>query len=143
METLPKTENSPVVRTDFDDDEAWKTLCELIRRPVPDGAGGEFLAYVTFVDDPAFRNLTEPELLERVPPDYGHSLLMVVDKIAMKGPEFPILVIDLPPEEGNRFRAIPSQIQSIENNLSIANMDFRDFADYLDQDGVFRGGGFS
>jgi hypothetical protein len=27
----------------------------------------------------------------------------------------------------------------VENNLSIANMDFQDFVDYVDLDGVFRG----
>ena len=140
---LPKTENSPVVRTDFDDEDAWKRVCELIRRPVPDGCGDTFQAYVTFVENAAFRDLTEQELLERVPEDFGHGFLMVVDKAALQGPEFPILVIDLPPEDGRRFRAIPSQIQSIENNLSIANMDFADFADYVDEDGVFRGGGFT
>jgi len=28
---------------------------------------------------------------------------------------------------------------SVENNLSISNMDFSDFADSADADGVFRG----
>ena len=139
MEMLPKTENSPVIRTDFDDEEAWKTVCELIRQPVPDGFGDAFVAYVTFVDNPVFRDLVQQELLERVPADYGPGFLMVVDKAALKGPEFPILIVDLYDERGRSFRAIPSQIQSIENNLSIANMDFAEFADYIDGDGVFRG----
>jgi uncharacterized protein DUF6924 len=39
----------------------------------------------------------------------------------------------------NEFRAIPSQIQGIENNLSIANMDFEGFAEAVNEDGVFRG----
>jgi hypothetical protein len=30
-------------------------------------------------------------------------------------------------------------IQSIQNNLSIANMDFEEFANSVDDDGVFRG----
>ena len=144
MELLPKTELSPVVRTDFEDDDAWKTICELIRQPVPDGFGGEFYAYVDFIDDPAFRNLAERELLERVPNNFGHSFLMVVDKAATKGPDYPILIIGLLDEErGRTFRAVPAQIQSIQNNLSIANLDFADFADYVDEDGVFRGGGFT
>ena len=46
--------------------------------------------------------------------------------------------MDLFEELGRTFRAIPSAIQSIENNLSITNMDFREFADNLDADGVFR-----
>jgi hypothetical protein len=36
-------------------------------------------------------------------------------------------------------RALPDQIQGIENNLSIANMDFSDFADAVDDDGTMRG----
>jgi hypothetical protein len=143
MEMLPKTENSPVVRTCFDDEDAWRQVCELIRQPVPDGFGDEFRAYVSFVDDAAFRDLTEEQLLVRVPEDFGSSFLMVVDKTTFGGTEFPILVLDLCDERGRSFRAIPSQIQSIQNNLSIANLDFCDFADYVDQDGIFRGGGFT
>ena len=54
-------------------------------------------------------------------------------------PGVPILVVDLRRERGRGFRAIPSTIQSIENNLSIANMDFFEFANAVDEDGVFRG----
>jgi hypothetical protein len=142
MEMLPKTKDSPVIRTHFEDEAAWKKVCELIRQPQPDGAGGEFYAYVTFVDDPAFRDLTVQELLDRVPSDFG-SFLMVVDKFTVLSPEYPILVMDLDYQRGRTFRAIPAHIQSIQNNLSIANMDFAEFADYVDEDGVFRGGGFT
>ncbi len=47
--------------------------------------------------------------------------------------------MDLYDGSGHEFRAIPSQIQGIENNLSIANMDFEEFAEAVDEDGVFRG----
>jgi hypothetical protein len=50
-----------------------------------------------------------------------------------------LLVVDLYAERGREFRAEPSQIQGIENNLSIANMDFAEFADNCDPEGVFRG----
>jgi hypothetical protein len=143
MQMLPKTEYSPVIRTDFGDEEAWAAVCELIRKPVPDGFGDQFYAYVEFVNDLAFRDLTEPELLARVPSDFGHSFLMIVDKVALQSPEFPVLVMDLYDQQGRTFRAIPSQIQSVENNLSIANMDFEEFANCVDGDGVFRGGGFT
>jgi len=139
MEMLPKTVDAPVIRTHFDDEDAWKTVCELIRQPVDDGFGGEFYASVSFVDNATFRNLTERELLERVPVDFGHSFLMIVDKTAARSPEFPILVMDLHRERGRTFRAGPSEIQSIQNNLSISNMDFDEFADSADADGVFRG----
>jgi hypothetical protein len=48
-------------------------------------------------------------------------------------------VVDLHRQRGRTFRAIPSQIRAIENNLSLANMDFAEFADNAGADGVFRG----
>jgi hypothetical protein len=139
MEMLPKTEDSPVVRTAFDDEDAWRTVCEMIRRPVDSGFGEEFRAYVEFIDNPAFRDLSEQELLARVPSDFTHSFLMAVDARTMGSPEYPVLVVDLYEERGRSFRAIAVEIQGVENNLSIANMDFADFADSVDADGVFRG----
>jgi hypothetical protein len=47
--------------------------------------------------------------------------------------------VDLYESSGQEFRAVPSRVQSIENNLSIANMDFEEFAEAVDRDGVFRG----
>jgi hypothetical protein len=63
----------------------------------------------------------------------------VVDRLATRHKDFPILVIDLQDEPGRTFRAVPGEIQSIENNLSIANMRFYEFANNVGPDGVFRG----
>jgi hypothetical protein len=38
-----------------------------------------------------------------------------------------------------KLRTIPSEMWGIENNLSISNMDFEDFSNVVDEDGVFRG----
>ena len=137
-ELLPKTDDPLVIRTDFENEVGWTAICDLIRRPTRE-AGQEFYAYVEFLDNADFWNLTEQELLVRVPSDYWHTFLFVVDKVATQPPDFPVLVIDLHDERGRTFRAIPSQIQGIENNLSISNMDFYEFADNVDEDGVFRG----
>jgi uncharacterized protein DUF6924 len=64
--------------------------------------------------------------------------VIVADAVTMGAPEPSLLVVDLFEEPGRTFRAVPSAIQSIENNLSIANMDFWEFADNVDADGVFR-----
>ena len=138
MKMLPKTDNTSVIRTEFENQHIWETICKLIRAPVHEGSY-DFYAKVEFVEDSEFRNLTREQLLARVPSDYGHSVLLVVDMTATQHPDFPILVMDLRHERGRTFRAIPSQIQSIENNLSIANMDFFEFADNVKEDGVFRG----
>src|SRR5712691_952464 len=138
MKQLPITDNSLVIRTDFENQQAWDTICKLIRAPVRDGSD-TFYAYVEILEDTEFRNLSKEELLARAPKDYNHSFLLVVDSIAITHPDFPILVIDLCADRGRNFRAIPSQIQGIENNLSIANMDFFEFADAVNKDGIFRG----
>lgn len=127
-----------MVRTHSGDDAAWSYVCELIRQPVHE-RGVIFLAQVDFIESPLFCDRAVNELLAMVPPQYGHTFLFIVDNEATRGPEFPVLVLDLWDEPGRTFRAVPSQIGGIENNLSMANMDFREFADNVAQDGIFRG----
>jgi len=138
MKQLPTTANPLVIRTCFENQEAWETVCGLIRAPQY-FTSDPFYANVDLLDDIEFANLSPEDLMSRVRADYPHSFLLVVDRIAITPPEFPVLVIDLYGERGRTFRAIPSQIQGIENNLSIANMDFEEFVDAVDDDGVFRG----
>ena len=138
MKQLPKTDEALVIRTAFENQQTWDAICELIRAPQISGSDA-FYAHVELLGDSDYENLNPEDLLARLPSDYPHSFLMVVDNIAINHPEFPVLVIDLYADRGRTFRAIPSQIQSIENNLSIANMDFFEFADNVDQDGIFRG----
>jgi hypothetical protein len=40
---------------------------------------------------------------------------------------------------GRTFRSIPSEVEPIVANLSLANMGFAEFADNTDPDGIFRG----
>jgi hypothetical protein len=63
----------------------------------------------------------------------------VVDATTIRDPESPVLVIDLRHEPGRTFRVIPAYTWSVENNLSMSNMDFFEFADAAGHDGVFRG----
>ena len=71
--------------------------------------------------------------------DHNHSFLFIADRLTLTHPEFPILVVDLYASRGREFRALPTQVQAIQNNLSIANMDFEEFANAVDKDGIFRG----
>ncbi len=136
MKEIPETENALVLRTDFSDQAAWETICALIQKPV---GIFRFRANVEFLDDVQYADLTKDQLLELIPKNYNHSFMIVVDQTAISKPEHPLLVVNLYEKSGREFRAIPSQIQGIENNLSIANMDFEEFADSVDADGVFRG----
>ncbi|HEU4878659.1 MAG TPA: hypothetical protein VFT21_04370 [Gemmatimonadaceae bacterium] len=134
MQPIPETRDAPVLRTDFSDQGAWDDVCGEIRQPV-DG----FLAYVAFIDDPQYAGISIDELLRIIPANPGHGYIFVVDQVTISVPEHPVLVVDLVTDRGRAFRALPSMVQSIENNLSIANMDFAEFADSVDETGVFRG----
>ena len=135
MKPLPDTEDiSLVLRTDFSDDAAWQGVCEAIQTPV-----GEFSAYVELIDDPDFADCDVVTLLSLPKESLNHSFLFLVDHETISSDEFPILCVDLRRNPGSTFRVIPSAMWSVENNLSIANMDFREFAESTDPDGVFRG----
>ena len=134
MKNIPATTNAPVLRTDFSDDDAWISICAAIRKPV-----GEFQAYVDFVSDPAFSGIDTEQVLLLIPKNSKHQFIFVVDRIALSHPDHPILVVDLLTELGRTFRVIPSEMWGVENNLSLANMDFAEFADSVDPDGIFRG----
>ncbi|WP_345579736.1 DUF6192 family protein [Nonomuraea rosea] len=54
-------------------------------------------------------------------------------------PEMPLLLVDLGVERGRQMRVIATELYSIEANLSIGNMDFAEFANAMDGDGIFRG----
>ena len=52
--------------------------------------------------------------------------------------DLPVLCLDASAPE-RTIRVIPSELWSVENNLSLANMDFEEFAAAAGTEGVFRG----
>ncbi len=123
-----------MLRTDFSDLAAWDAIRREIQQPI-DG----FYANVEFIDDAEYSGVGNKELLELLSGGMGHSFIIVADSESMKNAEHPLLVVDLFAQPGRQFRAEPSQIQGIENNLSTANMDFAEFAENCDPEGIFRG----
>lgn len=136
MKQIPETENPLVLRTDFSNQAAWERICAIIQKPV---GIFRFRANVEFVDDVEYAGITKDQLLAFILKDYSHSFIIVVDRTAISFPDHPLLIVDLYERSGREFRAIPSQIQGIENNLSIANMDFEEFTESVNKSGVFRG----
>lgn len=136
MTLLPETKGTPAVRTDFSDDSAWVELSEALTREYgPEG----FAADLEFINDPAFDGMDADAVLTTVPADYAHDFLFIVDTFALKQPDHPVLVVELDPRTGDRFRVVPASAWSVENNLSLSNMDWQDYASEVDSSGVFRG----
>jgi len=140
MAELPTTRHCPVLRIDFSDDALWAQLEAEISSPTDEG----FLANVEFADDRTLAGLDESAIVAALPRsyphDYKHPVVFVADHVTMTAPDHPLLVVDL--YEGRTsgpFRSTPREVQSIENNLSLANMDYAEFAGSVAADGIFRG----
>lgn len=134
-----------LVRTGFSNSDGWALLRAAVEEPTVEG----FLAGVELVDDPAYSGLTTEALRSLLPqPHRGPHFFFVADSAAVETRDHPILVVPVPypePEFASlnetprpEFRVVASKLWSVENNLSIANMDWRDFVDAA-QEGVFRG----
>ncbi|WP_345498587.1 DUF6924 domain-containing protein [Nocardia callitridis] len=126
---LPSLLSVPLVRTDFTDDDAWTATSTSVTAQRHLQGGDVFCADVEPVDDTAFEALTATQLCQLVPPGVDWSLLLIADRTTMTSAEHHVLVVDLDEDNlGRTFRATPPAIQEIENNLSLANMDWEDFA---------------
>jgi hypothetical protein len=134
MKTIPTTESAQIIRTDFSDQTAWERITAAMREPAD-----PFIFNMEFLDDRERSGATVDQLLAALPEDYPHSFLVIADSVAMSQPDHPLLVVDLMEERGRHFRALAAHVPSIENNLSIANMGFEEFAGAVDESGVFRG----
>jgi len=128
----PTSENALLIRTDFSDADAWKKLVAAAGEPAD-----PFIFNMEIVDDQTNSGATVDQLMAALS-DYQHSFVVIADAISILQPDHPLLVVDLAEERGRQFRAIASQIASIDNNLSIANMDFEEFAGLVDETGTFR-----
>jgi hypothetical protein len=139
MPTFARLNSSFLVRTDFTSDTAWRQVCDEASRENDDG----FRAYLESVSDPAFDGPTWETVKAAVPAsDDGASVLFIADSTALAARDHPVLVVDL--LGGDRRRPIwcvPPELWSVDNNLNIANMDWEEFADPVDESGVFRGFG--
>jgi hypothetical protein len=131
---IPLSKTAPLIRTDFSSGGAWQRLLSTVSHP-PD----PFLFSMEIVDETANEGATVEELLAGIGDDRAYACFAVADSISISLPDHPLLVVDLMEERGRRFRAIASAIASIDNNLSIANMGFSEFANAVDESGVFRG----
>lgn len=151
-----QTDGDPwVIRTNFSNDAQWEQVRKLIAAPQRH-VGRDFFAYVRFVDDRRYQDREPLDIVRSLPDDYPGMFLFLVDDHSLEDSEHPVLVVGFYPTDDNlnafrrkpretppgdiaTFRALPSQIQNIQNNLSIANLDFEDYSNHVDEDGVFRG----
>jgi hypothetical protein len=128
-----------LVRTDYSDEAAWLAALDAATAVYDVGDFERSGTCLQPVEASELASLTPPDLV--LLPRAGYlSLLAVADARTMR--ELTIMFVDLNQyngQIGRTFRAIPEEIEPITANLVLANMDFRDFADSADLEGVFRG----
>ncbi|NGM12395.1 DUF6924 domain-containing protein [Verrucosispora sioxanthis] len=133
MPLLPQPNDltSLILRTDFTDDRAWS---EIQRAVGADGA--------TYASDPLYSDVTVQTLVAAdaaAADDDKLAYLFVADAISMADIEHSLLAVDLYAEPGRTFRVPAQWYADVSANLSIANMDFDEFADATDESGTYRG----
>jgi len=137
MPSLPESDMSLLVLTDFASTQSWQHVWAEAQAEYADG----FQASVDPVDDPALDAATWQEVKPAMPvSDRSAAVLFIADHVTLTSPEHPILVVDVRDSSGEpTFRCIPSELWSMENNLNPGNMDWHEFANAVDDDGIFRG----
>lgn len=135
MKDLPNSDDPLVVRTYFENDSEWKMISSKLISTNEMG----FRAYLEFIDNKEFSNASTTDIVQVAAKNYKHSFIFLADKITFENSESSLLCLDLYDEVGRFFRVIPSELWAVQSNLSIANMDFNEFFENCDEDGVFRG----
>jgi hypothetical protein len=131
----PADLTSLVLRTDFTDDPGWAAL----RAEMAD-ADADVSA--TYADDPGYARVTVQQLVDAdaaADEDDKLMYLFLADAVTMADDEHLLLAVDLHDEPGRTFRVPPARYPDVSTNLAIANMDFADFADDVDETGTYRG----
>ncbi|MFE1892693.1 DUF6924 domain-containing protein [Streptomyces microflavus] len=131
----PDVLTSLVLRTDFGDEGAWDAVKAAL------DAAGEY-PHATYVSELRFAGVGVQALMaEEDAADEDDQIvsMFLADTATMNDPAHPLLAVDLWDEPGRTFRVPARWFPDISANLSIANMDFAEFADAADGSGTFRG----
>lgn len=135
---LPATENPILLRTHFADAAAWDALKAAVAAAAASTDESPDLA---IIDDATFADIAPDKLRTLLPDDAEHTFAFLADATAMTDKEHPILVIDLSRRKVKTFRVTPAALGEVAANLSLANMEFDEFAKAAARDaaGIFRG----
>lgn len=128
-----------LVRTDYSDDRAWHAALSAATAVYDTDDFERTGALLRPVESLALAALTTEGLVALAREDYL-SQIAVADAQTMR--DQTVLFVDfneLKGEVGRTFRSIPSEVEPIVAKLSLANMDFAEFADNTDSDGTFHG----
>lgn len=144
-----------VIRADYCDGASWQAVVRELTQPW--GERGQFEAQVHLVDGPVWADATPNEIVAAVKRDENLSVVFVADRVTMQSPDYALLACDVWAEDEEdldpmycqelidnpaprEFRTAPGAVHEVHGNLSIANMNFEEFAEgaSVDAEGVLR-----
>ncbi len=129
---LPAGDSALLIRTEFSDSKTWQAIVDATTRENSDG----FVANLTVVSDPAWASASVKDVLTAHAGD--KVVAFVFDATAVSDEKHSLLCINLASKKVRTMRVLPSEVWSVENNLSLGNMEWSDFASVL-KEGVFVG----
>ncbi|MEU3982186.1 hypothetical protein AB0F77_19145 [Streptomyces sp. NPDC026672] len=124
-----------VLRTDFADDAAWAAVRTAIE-------AADEKRSVTFVSEPRFAGASVQDIVDAdaaAPEEDKVCEVFLVDAGTLADAAHPLLAVDLFDDPGRSFRVPVRWFPEMSANLSIANVDFADYADAAEATGTFRG----
>ena len=127
------------VRTDYSDNLAWQAALSAATAVYDMDDFERMGALLRPVESPALSYLTPEELIALAREGYL-SQIAVADPQTMR--DKTVLLVDfneLNGQVGRTFRSIPPEVEPIVANLSLANMNFAEFAGNTNPDGIFCG----
>ena len=127
----PKEIGAELFKIESGHEQKWNDLIQSASNPP-----APFIANIAYVRK---ERTSIEELLSSLPEDYAYDFIFVADSETFTSENRSCLVIDLIDPAKPRFRALPSTLASIENNLNIANLDFADFHHEANPTGIFKG----
>jgi hypothetical protein len=131
---LPDGDAALLIRSDFSDDAKWLAIVDATTRENSDG----FVANLAVADDPAWAGASVQDVISAHAGDKERVVAFVFDAAAASDERRALLCINLASKKVRTIRVLPAEVWSVENNLSLGNMEWRDFTS-VTKEGVFVG----
>lgn len=132
---IPKGDGAVLIRVDSSDAAAWRACVDAVLQENAEG----FRANLTVVEDPAWAGASVQDVVAAHAGDTERVVAFVFDAAAVHDKKRrALLCIDLSGKKPRTMRVLYTEVWSVENNLSLGNMEWRDFAVAL-KGGVFEG----
>ncbi|MEU9148478.1 hypothetical protein [Streptomyces sp. NPDC048349] len=147
--TDPLESGAVIIRTDYQNEEAWQLVVAEIDQPW--GGVDAHEPVFTIVNDPAWAGATVDEIREVASSDEELSVVFIVDRLAVHSDNHALLAVNTSNweddeygadaiERDREFRTTPAGVHHVQANLAVGNLAFQEYADWAQEfpEGILR-----